>query len=298
VAKWGEALYSCAREKKSNLLSCPLCAEPNNISIEKIFWGLLFFLYLLCQFGISFYRQINNPFLPKVFEIVCFSIEKISMKRLANRPSELIVPYADKEKEFLKNATFVWRNHHSQSLPQRGRKSLAKKVIEVFFDARNDLIENIRKKQDRYHNGHAKNLAEPNDPLGPLIQPVWGCEKCQQKFPLKGSRYALRRKIIEKLKKQFCWTTEESEQKIRSIDRHIRAWLYILTHPEWLETGFPDKWKNRFGRDMIEAFEKERKIVGNHLPSLISAQFTAYELEQFFGKTTLPPSLPPSSHSK
>lgn len=166
----------------------------------------------------------------------------------------LPVPDHPSKKEFLSEAGKVWKEHHPEgSGSNRGRPSVATFVFEACEKVNYKLIRRRNTKIGIYHRQHG---SEDEDKWFA----TWGdCRICDKKFPPL-SIYAIEKAITKELRSgESKLPCDKKILDRRTLEQHIKKWLHLQHHSEWLEQGIPENDLHLFTKGQIEAYARKRQ---------------------------------------
>ena len=180
----------------------------------------------------------------------------------------------------------------------RGRPSEFGLIFELCTLIGIDLINDTTHAQFREHVEHTPKPKKDIDDGGEFLQSIESCKECE-KADLYSSLF--RGALIDELNKILklhrklkpTMGTEDipkpkktGEIPRRTIRRHVKAWLTIMHHPDWLSSGIPIHHHHLFERCQIKDFDAYRETIQSHTQASDAWQL-AITIKEFFNNTPL-----------
>jgi len=178
--------------------------------------------------------------------------------------------------EFRDAAGKVWRKHHPESIKKQGRPSDALSVFEACEEIVPEIIQRKSWLQTKFH---MKHLPEDSEKI---LESFDDCPACKKKFPLH-SIYVIRKGIEKRIDPEGkALSNDEKNPKKRARERHIKAWLYLQYHPEWLDTGIPKRHCKNFQPGQIKAFDIQRQAYNAKIEIIKSSNLSEVQKRRRF----------------
>ena len=202
------------------------------------------------------------------------------------------------DRTYREKAEALIRNYKPLKNEKRGRPSEVSLIFDLCVWVSLDLISNANYAQFSEHVDHTPKPQEDVDDGGDFLLSIDSC-KCCEKLDLYTplSRYRLTEEIRNLLEKcgnmnELDGILNDSKSKKtsiisdRALIRHLKAWLTIMHHPEWLTDGIPLDHEGLFENCQIEYFDDYRKSIQSHTQASDAWQLS-YTIQEFFNTPLL-----------
>ena len=202
------------------------------------------------------------------------------------------------DKTYRKMAEKLVKNYRAPKPASRGRPSEVGLVFELCTLISLDLINEVSHAQFREHVEHMPKLHEDIDDEGEFLLSIDNCKECEKlDLYTSLSRYRLAEDLRKILKIQVrpnatADINNKSKQKKngvmsdRTLKRHLKAWVTIMHHPDWLNEGIPTDHQHLFNKRQIKYFDDYRETIQSHAQASDGWQL-AITIKEFFNNTPL-----------
>lgn len=191
------------------------------------------------------------------------------MAKQAPKEKFLRVPDRQSKSEFIKAARQVWMAHHPEDCGKLGRPNEALFVFEACEKVFLEVTRRKRVEKLQAHKDHFQDDPQKQDEA--FMNYCSECRKNKKSYPF--SVYAICQAIENEIKRgKIKHPRRGGEDSLSSetLYRHIRVWLKLNVHPTWLWEGIPEKYRHRFDKGQIEAYDQRRKAFSDKWQEIIA----------------------------